>query len=183
MEALQKSSPTYNKFLVKTKDLPAHFTMSEVEVLFIMLGGEEDKQKKVKTLNVMLIDWIGSKRKGDGGFPSPATINSDLCCFFAATKDFFNWKYSSADFKYDKGDNDFFTKMIINWQKLDVSIYLSLTFTNLIIFSTHLLINTIILHLQLLSSTKLWCQEKNCQLKADDVEKMCLAMFDERIHM
>ena len=121
VKALKKLKPW---FLVKTKDLPVHFTMTKVKSLFVMLGGGEDKCKKVRTLNVMLIDWIGSKRKVDGGFPSPATINNDLHCFFAATKDFFDWKYSPANFKFDGGYNSYFSNMVADWQKLDVNTHL-----------------------------------------------------------
>ena len=159
--ASKKLTPHYDKFLTCTKNLPSHFTMPKAEVLFLMLGGKEDRHKKVRTLNVMLIDWIGSRRKVDGGYPSPSTINSDLRCFFAATKDYFDWDYTHADFKFDGGYIGYFTTMIAKRQKEDVSTSypLSLTFSPIIIFLYHPLINIIILHLQLLSSADLWREE------------------------
>ena len=186
IEALKKLKPCYDTFLTKTKDLPSHFTMDEAEVLFVMLGGKDEKWKKVKTLNLMLIDWIGSRRKLDGGFPSPATINSDLLCFFAATKDMFDWNYSPADFKYNGGYNGYFTKMVADRQKVDVS---TLTFhlphPNLPTLSF-----SYIIHSSTPSSfiftfypqPNYGVKNKNCQLKADDVDKIVLALFDERIH-
>ena len=139
IEALKKKKPNYDSFLVRTKDLPTYFPMAEAKVLFVMLSGADEKAKKVRVLNRMLIDWIGSKRKQDGGFPSPATINSDVRAFFAATKDFFEWSYSPADFKFDGGYNGYFTNVVSDRQKDDVSSPISfLTFihSNIIFSST-----------------------------------------------
>lgn len=94
IEALKKKSPTYDKFLVRTLNVPNYFRVKEIESVFTMLGGQENKRKKIEVLNSMLIDWIGSKRKNNGGFHSPATINSQMRCFFAGTKDEFNWNYT-----------------------------------------------------------------------------------------
>ena len=117
-----KDKKTYNdKSLVRTKNLPTFFPMSDVKVLFVMLGEGEDKRKKVLVLTDILIDWVGSKRKTDCGFPSPATINSDVNAFFAATKNFFDWNYYHANFNFDRGYNGFFSSVNADWQKVDVS--------------------------------------------------------------
>ena len=48
IEALKKKSPTYDKFLVRTSNIPSFSHMHKVESMFIMLGGQENKRKKFK---------------------------------------------------------------------------------------------------------------------------------------
>ena len=75
----------------------------------------------------MLIDWIGSKRKtnakqGEKQFPHPATLNSTVRAFLAATKDMYNWHFTLADFKFDGGFNAFFKTLCAQRQKEYVSV-------------------------------------------------------------
>ena len=179
IEALKKKTPRYDHFLVITQDLPPFYKMKELELVFVMLGGKQDRRKKVEILNDMLIDWIGSKRKADGGYPAPGTINSQLRAFFAATKEMFDWDFSPADFKHEGGYNGFFTHMCNERKKEDVS-------TLLLFFHQHIHITYLHLHSQSLFSflqPTYGVKNKNCQLTASDVEKIDLTKFDESIHV
>ena len=92
-------------------NVPAFFRCKEIEEVFVMLSGEDEKRKKVLVLNDMLIDWVGEKKKvnenGTSKYPSPGTLNGMVRSFFAVTKDQFNWTYSPNDFKFDGGYNGF----------------------------------------------------------------------------
>ena len=122
LEGLASAAPRYNHMLKKTLNVPSYFPPGEHAVVFVALSGEDNKRKKVLILNDMLIDWIGNKKKNDGGYPSPGTINSGMRAFFAFTKDTFNWHFSSSDFKFDGGFNGFFKSLCKSRQKEDVSI-------------------------------------------------------------
>ena len=148
LEGLASAAPRYNHMLKKTLNVPSYFPPGEHAVVFVALSGEDNKRKKVLILNDMLIDWIGNKKKNDGGYPSPGTINSGMRAFFAFTKDTFNWHFSSSDFKFDGGFNGFFKSLCKSRQKEDVSIlqfYLfyfntqsTLTFPSPFILNQHL---------------------------------------------
>ena len=144
IEALKKAAPRYDHFLKKTKEVPTFFKVKEIEVVYVMLSGEEGKRKKLLALNDMLIDWIGNKKKLDGGWPCPGTLNSTVRAFLSATKTYFDWKYCLSDFKFDGGYNGYFKTLCKMRQKEDVSLNF---FQFLPSFFLHLHTHHLLLHL------------------------------------
>jgi len=119
----------YKDFVKLTNLVPSHFTTPVAEEVFVQLSGTEDRQQKAKILSEMLVDWIGCKKKksqkeGESKYPHPATINSTVRAFLAATKDMFNWHFSMSDFNFDGGYNGFFKALCAERQKDEVSTYL-----------------------------------------------------------
>ena len=100
---LAKQAPKYDKYLKKTRnDVPSFFPAEEVETLFILLRGPEDKRKKVMLLNEMLIDWVATARKKTTShtgsiYHSPSTLNFMIRSFFASTKDYYNWNENRSN--------------------------------------------------------------------------------------
>ena len=121
MDALKQLKPRYDHLLELTREVPSFFLVKEVEAVFVLLSGKEEKRKKVLILNDMLIDWIGTKRRIDGGFPAPGTINSTVRAFFAAAKTLFDWHFSPNDFNFDGGYSGFFKALCAERQKANVS--------------------------------------------------------------
>lgn len=73
----------------------------------------------------MLIDWTSMLRKKRGGTKdksySPATLNMKMQSFFFATREYYNWDFVYADFKFDGGFNGFFKALCAKRQKENVS--------------------------------------------------------------
>ena len=126
INSLWACTPKYDTYLKKTRDTPAHFPAGEHEVLFVVLCGTTDKRMKVYSLNSMLVDWIASLKKKSPGrtgseYHSPSTINYMVRSFFAATKEYYDWNFSYADFNYEGGFNGFFKDLCEKRRKADVS--------------------------------------------------------------
>ena len=121
----------YSGMVEDAVDVPDFFPPSTtVAVVFVVLSGPHNKRKKIFVLNKMLIDWIQEKEnKCSNGqnnkYPSPATINTSVRTFFAATKELYHWDFSSKDFNFQGGYNAFFKDMCANRQKEDVSMCVS----------------------------------------------------------
>ena len=104
--------------------------MAEV---FVLLSGKAERRSKVCVLNQMLINWVAEKenggtrrRTGPSGiskWPSPATLNTMVRTFFAATKDYYGWDFLVKDFNFEKGYNGFFRLLVEQRQREDVSMY------------------------------------------------------------
>jgi hypothetical protein len=130
VSVLKNNREKYERFLVLTSDVPSTFPSTEpVEMVFILLRGEENKPDKIRSLNVMLIDWVESKRlkvpqKNGNVFPAPSSLNTMVRTFLASTKDYYQWSFSQKDFGYDGGYNGFFAALCETRRKLDVSIHL-----------------------------------------------------------
>ena len=128
LAGLWQQAPKYDIYLQKTKkNVPVFFPAKEVEALFILLSGPEEKRKKIGVLNNMLVDWIACARKknpprGSSIYHSPSTLNFMLRSFFAATKSYYNWCFNYGDFDYDGGFNGFFKALCEERRKEDVSI-------------------------------------------------------------
>ena len=133
VDALTLLSPKYDYVLQRTTELPATFrlppsygTEHGVEKVFVLLSGPVEKRKKVMFLNDMLIDWIGNLRRKNAvrelvasvnqtwkddekksslraTYHSPSTINTMVRNFFAATREYYAWDFSVADFGFDGG--------------------------------------------------------------------------------
>jgi hypothetical protein len=91
---------------------PLFPTDEPTEMVFLLLRGEENKAQKVRSMNKMIIDWVTDKRlknttKNGSAFPAPSSINTMICTFFAATKDYYQWSFSQKDFNFDDGFNGF----------------------------------------------------------------------------
>jgi hypothetical protein len=91
---------------------PLFPTDEPTEMVFLLLRGEENKAQKVRSMNKMIIDWVTDKRlknttKNGSAFPAPSSINTMICTFFAATKDYYQWFFSQKDFNFDDGFNGF----------------------------------------------------------------------------
>jgi hypothetical protein len=128
VSVLKSNKEKYERFLVLTSDVvPSTFPSAEpVEMVFILLRGEENKTDKIRSLNVMLIDWVESKRlkvpqKNGNVFPAPSSLNTMVPTFLASTKDYYQWSFSQKDFGYDGGYNGFFAALCETRRKLDVS--------------------------------------------------------------
>ena len=128
LAGLWQQAPKYDIYLQKTKkNVPVFFPAKEVEALFILLSGPDEKRKKIGVLNNMLVDWIACARKknpprGSSIYHSPSTLNFMLRSFFAATKSYYNWCFNYGDFDYDGGFNGFFKALCEERRKEDVSI-------------------------------------------------------------
>ena len=142
LESLKKEAPTWNAFLKPTREIPDFFQLEEedggtIEAVFVLLypGDGVDRNKKVRTLSDMLIDWVnnleltegrgGKKKEKDGSTPkkwhAPATINVMIRSFLAATKDFFGWDFAISEFNHVGGFNAFLKNLFDQRQKIDVS--------------------------------------------------------------
>jgi hypothetical protein len=127
VSVLKKNKEKYARFLVLTSDVPSTFLSSEpVEMVFILLRGEENKPDKIRSLNLMLIDWVDGKRlknpqKNGNVFPAPSSLNTMVQTFLASTKDYYQWSFSQKDFGYDGGYNSFFAALCEKRRRLDVS--------------------------------------------------------------
>jgi hypothetical protein len=130
VSVLKSNKEKYERFLVLTSDVPSTFPSAEpVEMVFILLRREENKTDKIRSLNVMLIDWVEAKRlkvpqKNGNVFPAPSSLNTMVPTFLASTKDYYQWSFSQKDFGYDGGYNGFFAALCETRRKLDVSIHL-----------------------------------------------------------
>jgi hypothetical protein len=87
-------------------------------MVFLLLRGEENKVQKVRSLNKMIIDWVTDKQlkntqKNGITFPAPSSINTMICTFFAAAKDYYQWSFSQKDFNFDGGYNGFFLLLCV----------------------------------------------------------------------
>ena len=128
LSALWEVTPKYDAYLKKTRrDVPAFFPSPEVEYLFVLLSGPEEKKKKVMILNNMLVDWIGAARKkkvdnGSSIYHSPSTLNYMLRSFFSTTKEYYNWLFTTSDFNFEGGFNGFFKSLCAQRLKEDVSV-------------------------------------------------------------
>jgi hypothetical protein len=142
IEALKKEAPKWNAFLKPTREIPDFFQLQEeeggttIEAVFILLypGDGMDRNKKVRTLSDMLVDWVnnleitegkGGKKKEKEGtskkWHAPATINVMIRSFLAATKDFFGWDFAISEFNHVGGFNAFLKNLFAERQKIDVS--------------------------------------------------------------
>jgi hypothetical protein len=132
VSVLKLNKEKYSRFLVLTSDVPSTFPSSEpVEMVFILLRGEENKPDKIRSLNQMLIDWVDAKRlkvpqKNGNVFPAPSSLNTMVRTFLASTKDYYQWSFSQKDFGFDGGYNGFFAALCEKRRKLDVSYHLLL---------------------------------------------------------
>jgi hypothetical protein len=127
VNVLKKNEQKYARFLVLTTEVPSTFPSAEpVEMVFILLRGEENKPDKIRSLNMMLIDWVEAKRlkvpqKNGNEFPAPSSLNTMVRTFLASTKDYYQWSFSQKDFGFDGGYNGFFAALCEKRRKLDVS--------------------------------------------------------------
>ena len=125
---MAKEAPKYNHLLGTTTDLPPTFFVppnTPVELLFVALCGPSDKREKCMLLSDMLVDWVGGmrlKRTSKGSYyHAPSTINVKTRSLLAATKEYCDWHFTMADFKYDGGYAGFFKRLCDMRQKEDVS--------------------------------------------------------------
>ena len=131
LDALRAKDPKYRSMVEASSNVPEYFPADAVIAeVFVVLSGPGNKRKKVFVLNQMLIDWISEKRNKNCNngrshkYPSPATINTTVRTFLAATKELYNWEFSLKDFNFEEGYNAFFKKMVVDRQKEDVSIFM-----------------------------------------------------------
>lgn len=147
VEALRAKSPKYDLLTAPAKVVPDFFPSGGVVAeVYVLLSGKAERSSKVRVLNQMLIDWVNEKenggtkrRSGPNGmckWPSPATLNTMVHTFFAATKDYYGWDFSVKDFNFEHGYNGFFKLLVLQRQKEDVSVQLALSC--IIIFTCHL---------------------------------------------
>jgi hypothetical protein len=129
--SLSDMGPKYQKFLKTTTKYPEFFVQEgPIEALFVLLcPTSADRNKKVRTLSEMLIDWVDSleiKKKASGRkkWHAPSTLNVMVRSLLAACKDFFGWEYAISDFKFDGGFNGYFKDLIETRRKEDVSEFL-----------------------------------------------------------
>jgi hypothetical protein len=114
IEVLKKHGSKYECFLELTLNIPIDFpTQDPTEMVFLLLRGEDNKAEKIRSLNGMIIDWVEGKRlkyaqSSGNTYPAPASINTMICTFFAAAKDYYQWSFSQKDFTFDGGYNGFF---------------------------------------------------------------------------
>jgi hypothetical protein len=120
---------------LKYKDLlcrvptPAHFPTNSqlIENVFVCFSGEKEKMEKIKTLNVLLINWVGNRKlknatkNKSSPYPQPGTLNMDLCSFFAGTKEYYLWCFGVSNFNFEGGYNGFFMKLMKECIAADVS--------------------------------------------------------------
>ena len=132
---MKTKKPKYDHLLVPATEIPKGFKTLEasIPVLFVLLSGREDRGKKIKILNEMLIDWVGDKKKMSSNskqreFPTPSTLNTMVRGFFAATKDQYCWEYSPNDFRFDGGFAGFFKALCQKRQVSDVSFAKKITY-------------------------------------------------------
>lgn len=127
LAGLWKQGSKYKTYLEKTtRNVPEFFPAREVEKLFIVLSGPEEKDRKIHVLNSMLVDWIGcaTKKKvskGTSPYHSPSTINYMLRSFFSTTKEYYAWSFTVSDFGFEGGFNGFFKALCEKRRKEDVS--------------------------------------------------------------
>ena len=140
LDALKKEEK-WKAFLKPTREVPDFFEVEEeggtVEAVFVLLypGNGMDRNKKVRTLSDMLIDWVngmeisegrgGKKNKEKEGIAkrwhAPATINVMIRSFLAATKDCYGWDFAISEFNHVGGFNAFLKNLFDQRQKIDVS--------------------------------------------------------------
>jgi hypothetical protein len=137
-----KKEKKWHAFLKPTKEVPDFFQLEEegggtVEAVFVLLypGDGLDRNKKVRTLSDMLIDWVNGMEipVGKGGkknnekegvakrWHAPATINVMIRSFLAATKDLYGWDFAISEFNHVGGFNAFLKNLFAERQKIDVS--------------------------------------------------------------
>ena len=138
IESLRKMSPKYNHLLERTSEIPCSFRIKskEVEKVFVLLSGPNDKTAKVNLLNKLLIDWVGNLeiKRGAAAATSkntnnkkrkrhhqPSSINTMTRRFFAACKGAFDWHFTTNDFTFDGGYNGFFRDLCDKRLTEDVS--------------------------------------------------------------
>ena len=134
VEALRAKSPKYDLIIQPAENVPSFFPQESglVAEVFVLLSGKGDRRNKIRVLNEMLIDWVAEKenkgtgrRAGPNGrskWPSPATLNTMVRTFFAATKEYYGWDFTTKDFNFERGYNGFFRQLVELRQREDVSI-------------------------------------------------------------
>jgi hypothetical protein len=90
----------------------------------------EQQGRKMRSLNSMIINLVTDKRlkvplKNGITYPAPSSLNTMICMFFTAAKDYYQWQFSQKDFGIDGGGGGIleFLCSVLKRREMNVSIF------------------------------------------------------------